>query len=174
MVVLPKGTRVRSSLNPGSRTKNGLASIVPLSPQAVREFEKQKALLENQRQKREKRGDPALDSKFVFPNRLISRHADSSIVYIRKAVGRLHQNDTIPAFAAHDLRRTCATRLGEMGIPGHVIGRILNHKPTDITSSVYNHYQYIDEKRQTLDAWGARVARIVSGFELIVSLRAEA
>jgi integrase len=68
---------------PGSRTKNGLASIVPLSPLAVREFEKQKAILENQKQKREKRGDPAPDSKFVFPNCLISKHADSSIVYIR-------------------------------------------------------------------------------------------
>jgi hypothetical protein len=61
-----------------------------------------------------------------------------------------------------------------MGIPGHVIGRILNHKPTDITIFVYNQYQYIDEKRQALAAWGARVARIVSDLELIVSPRAEA
>jgi integrase len=159
---------------PGSRTKNQLPSVVPLSPQALREFEKQKAFLENQKQKREKRGDPAPDSKYIFPNRLISKHADAPIVHIRKAVGRLHRSLHVQPFTAHDLRRTCATRLGQMRTPGHVIARILNHKPTDITSSVYNQYEYIEEKREALDAWGSKVARMISGLELIASPLAEA
>jgi integrase len=159
---------------PGSRTKNGLLNVVPLSPQAARAFEKQQESLLEQRRKREERGDMIPVSPYVFPNRLISRQADAPIVHIRKAVGRLHRSLNLTPFSAHDLRRTCATRLGQMGVPGHVIGRILNHKPTDITSSVYNQYEYLKEKREALDDWGARVAKIVSGLELVVKPLVEA
>ncbi|PYV33023.1 MAG: hypothetical protein DMG09_23110 [Acidobacteria bacterium] len=77
-------------------------------------------------------------------------------------------------FSAHDLRRTCATRLGQMQVPGHVIARILNHKQTDVTSAVYNKYQYLKEKRQALDLWGAKVARIVSGLKSVGASPTEA
>jgi integrase len=73
----------------------------------------------------------------------------------------------IEPFSAHDLRRTCATKLGQMQVPGHVIARILNHKQTDVTSAVYNQCQYLKEKRQALDDLGAWVARLASGLELI-------
>jgi hypothetical protein len=65
-------------------------------------------------------------------------------------------------------------QFGEMAIPEQVIGRILNHTPIDSTSSVCNQCQYIEEKRQALHGWGARIAKIVSGLELIAMPRAEA
>jgi len=95
-------------------------------------------------------------------------------VHIRKAVGRIHRNLKLDPFSAHDLRRTCATRLGQMQVPGHVIARILNHKQTDVTSAVYNKYQYLKEKRQALDLWGAKVARIVSGLKSVGASPTEA
>jgi integrase len=152
---------------PGSRTKNGLANIVPLSLQAARILEKQKETLESQKTRRKKRGDYTTDSPFVFPNRILIKQADAPITHIRKATSRLWRNLGIKSFSAHDLRRTCATRLGEMQVPGHVIARILNHKQTDITSSVYNQYAYLKEKREALDAWGSRVMRLVTELELV-------
>ena len=159
---------------PGSRTKNGLANVVPLSPQALRVFERQREALEAQRRKRQERGDAVPKSPYVFPNRLLSKHSEAPIVHIRKAVGRIHRNLKLDPFSAHDLRRTCATRLGQMQVPGHVIARILNHKQTDVTSVVYNKYQYLKEKREALDLWGARFARIVSGLKSVEVSRTEA
>jgi hypothetical protein len=54
-----------------------------------------------------------------------------------------------------------------MEVPAHVIARILNHKQTDVTSSVFNQYQYLKEKREALDGLGARIARLASGLELV-------
>ena len=70
----------------------------------------------------------------------------------------------IPGFTPHDLRRTCSTKLGEMLVPGHLIDRITNHKPTGITDRVYNKYDYLKEKQEALNAWGARLARIAGPY----------
>jgi integrase len=147
---------------PGSRTKNGLTNIVPLSPQAVRILEKHIAALKVERQKRSERGDYTSESPFVFPNRLLIKHSDAPITHIRKATGRIWRNLGIESFSAHDLRRTFATRLGQLHVPTHVIARILNHKQTDITNAVYNQYEYLKEKREGLDAWGAKLLVLVS------------
>lgn len=42
-----------------------------------------------------------------------------------------------------------------MLIPGHLIDRITNHKPVGITDPVYNKYDYLKEKQEALNAWGA-------------------
>lgn len=34
---------------------------------------------------------------------------------------------------------------------------------------IYNKYQYLGEKREALDAWGACLVRIVSSLELVES-----
>jgi integrase len=52
-------------------------------------------------------------------------------------------------FTRHDLRRTCATKCGELGAPPHVISRILGHATADGTTAitaVYNRYAYMAEK----------------------------
>jgi hypothetical protein len=53
--------------------------------------------------------------------------------------------------------------------PGHLIDRITNHKPTGVTDRVYNKYDYLREKQEALNAWGARLSRIVSDLELVAS-----
>jgi integrase len=62
----------------------------------------------------------------------------------------------------HDLRRTCATRLGKLGISRVVIAKVLNHAIPGVTST-YDHHDYAAEKRQALDAWARKVDEIVSG-----------
>jgi integrase len=73
----------------------------------------------------------------------------------------------IPGFTPHDLRRRCASKLGEMLVPGHLIDRITNHKPTGITDRVYNKYDYLREKRDALFAWGSKLAQLVSGLQVV-------
>ena len=65
----------------------------------------------------------------------------------------------------HDLRRTCATGLAQLGIAPHVVEAALNHAGGEISgvAAIYNRYSYADEKRAALDQWGAEVMRIVRG-----------
>jgi len=152
---------------PGHRTKNGLTNLVPLNHQAIRVLEKQREGLEYQKQRREARGETALESGFVFPCRHRLKNKPMSVYALDREARGIWRKLGIPAFTPHDLRRTCSTKLGEMLVPGHLIDRIINHKPSGITDRVYNKYDYLKEKREALDAWGALVARIVSGLELV-------
>jgi integrase len=152
---------------PGSRSKNGLANIVPLSNQAFRIIEKQREALESQKQKREKRGKNVARSAFVFPCRHLATDKPMTVYAIDQEAQIIAQKLGISGFTPHDLRRTCSTKLGEMLVPGHLIDRITNHKPTGITDRVYNKYDYLREKQEALNAWGIRLTRLVSGFELV-------
>ncbi len=152
---------------PGHRTKNGLTHLVPLNYQAIRVLEKQHEGLESQKQKREARGEAAPESGFVFPCRHRLKKRPMSVYALDKEVRGIWRKLGIPGFTPHDLRRTCSTKLGEMLVPSNLIDRIINHKPYGITDRVYNKYEYLKEKREALDAWGATVARIVSGLELV-------
>jgi hypothetical protein len=53
-----------------------------------------------------------------------------------------------------------------MGIPRLVVGKILNHVEQGITK-VYDRHSYDKEKREALNAWGARLSHIVSDLELV-------
>ena len=46
-------------------------------------------------------------------------------VYLRRWCEREHIE---PPFTPHDLRRTCATRMNEIGVGPHIVERILNHR----------------------------------------------
>jgi hypothetical protein len=69
----------------------------------------------------------------------------------------------IPDWRLHDLRRTFSTGMAELGIAPHVVEKILNHQTGAISgvAAVYNRFQYIEERRRALDAWGARLLAIV-------------
>ncbi len=66
-------------------------------------------------------------------------------------------------WTAHDLRRTCATRLAEMGTAPHVVQRVLNHVQTGITGRVYDHHSYAPELATALEAWGRKLEGILCG-----------
>ena len=65
------------------------------------------------------------------------------------------------AYEWKDLRRTVATRLGELGFSETVIGRVLNHAKYSVTGKHYNQYAYLDEIRQALTAWDRDLQRIL-------------
>lgn len=65
-----------------------------------------------------------------------------------------------PHWTPHDLRRTATTHMARLGVSRFVRARILGHADTSVTA-VYDRHAYLDEKRDALAAWGARVAKIV-------------
>ncbi len=61
----------------------------------------------------------------------------------------------------HDLRRTCATGMAQIGVPLHTISRVLNHAESGVTK-IYARYSYFNEKREALNLWADHVWNIVS------------
>jgi len=52
----------------------------------------------------------------------------------------------LPRWTPHDLRRTAATKLSELGCPDEIIDAILNHVKKGVIG-VYNRNKYDKEKR---------------------------
>lgn len=75
---------------------------------------------------------------------------------------RRHDRFGIERWTSHDLRRTCSTRLAEMGTAPHIVDKILNHVPVGITAKVYDQYTYSDEISGALEAWGRKVNNATS------------
>ena len=66
-----------------------------------------------------------------------------------------------PRFTPHDLRRTFATRLNELGVAPHVVERILNHTLQGVMK-IYNQAEYAAERIEAMQRWGDEVERIVA------------
>jgi len=62
----------------------------------------------------------------------------------------------------HDLRRTAASRMGELGISPHVIEALLNHTQAQLVET-YQRHDYLPERRAALAQWGAMLDRLEAG-----------
>jgi len=70
----------------------------------------------------------------------------------------------IPHWILHDLRRTAATGMARLNIPPHVVDKVLNHVSGTIrgVAAVYNRFEYLEERRAALEAWGRYVGDLVT------------
>jgi integrase len=128
---------------PASRSKNGAAHTIPLSPMAL------DLIAEARRHAIGDRLFPGLNSMKV--GQQLIRHRD-----------RLPVSD----WTAHDLRRTVCTQLATMGVSPLVIGAVVNHRTqtrSGVTLATYVRYDYAREKREALDLWADRLRAIVAG-----------
>jgi integrase len=79
------------------------------------------------------------------------------------------------AWRLHDIRRTVATRMADLGVSPHVIEAVLNHVSGARAgvAGIYNRSLYSAEKRNALVLWGAHVAAIIKGEKpKVIGLRA--
>jgi integrase len=66
----------------------------------------------------------------------------------------------LPDFVNHDIRRTVRSHLFALRIAEEVREAVLAHVRPGIKGT-YDHYQYLDEKRDALEQWNARLLGIV-------------
>jgi integrase len=134
---------------PADRSKNGRANYLPLSPLAVDLIGEALAL--------------SGDSEAVFPSRTrggaIAGHAVT--VAMRRLDAAAWQAN-LPPPTAHDLRRTCATRLAQAGVPAEDVSAILNHTPAGITKKHYDLYERTAEKTKALGRWSQILKAIIN------------
>ena len=73
--------------------------------------------------------------------------------------------EPVRPWVLHDLRRSCASGMAEIGISPHVVEAVLGHKSGVIkgVAAVYNRFSYIPEQRAALEAWARRLREIASG-----------
>jgi integrase len=100
---------------------------------------------------------------------------DARILSARKAVDR--KAKPMPAWRLHDLRRSAATHMAELGIAPHVIEAILNHVSGHKAgvAGIYNRSNYAAEKKAALTRWADHLQAIVDGQKsTVVSLKISA
>ena len=95
---------------------------------------------------------------WVFPS---ARAKGKPVTNIRKAAERVVTATGID-FTPHDLRRTAATLMTELGVPRLVVSKILNHAEGGTTWK-YDRHAYEPEKRDALDRWALRLDEILAG-----------
>jgi integrase len=122
---------------PAERTKNGREHMLPLSSQAS-------ALLA---------GIKRRNGEFVF-----------GIKHWVLPKERLDQRAQIQPWRLHDLRRTCATGMAELGVHPHIIEAVLNHVSGHKAgvAGIYNRARYESEMRSALQRWADHVAAITT------------
>lgn len=69
----------------------------------------------------------------------------------------------------HDLRRTGATMMGELGISNEVIDLCLNHKEVDKVRRTYQKQQRLAERQQAFELLGEELKAIFGGLDWITS-----
>lgn len=67
------------------------------------------------------------------------------------------------SFDLRDIRRTCETMMAGMGVSKDVRAQLLSHGLSGVQAAHYDRYEYITEKRNTLEAWERRLDDITKG-----------
>src|SRR5262249_56551431 len=76
---------------------------------------------------------------------------------------RLDGRAAIPAWRIHDLRRTAATGMIDLGIQPHIVEAVLNHVSGHRSgvAGIYNRATSATGKREALERWAEHVLAIV-------------
>jgi integrase len=139
---------------PGNRTKKHLPHVVPLSPAA-------QAII----------AAASARQPIIFSTTGLSPPSGWSRAKRRldAAMAGIATNDRGAdvkiAFRLHDLRRTAATGMAEIGIAPHIVEACLNHLSGARAgvAGTYNRAAYAAEKKVALERWAAHVSGIVNG-----------
>ncbi len=145
---------------PAEQTKSGRAHLVPFSDLTLDILKELPHL-----------GDYVLTSlgdRPVSGFRKWKRKLDEEILALMSEEAEAEGTDPeavkpLPHWRFHDLRRTVATHMEELGIPPHIVGSVLNHDPKSYKgiTSVYTRGDLIFERRKALTAWARFLSLIL-------------
>jgi integrase len=150
---------------PGERTKNGDRHVVHLSAFALARVQRLIALGNGSKWLLPGRAPADADPDVTQPvspkylaKQVNDRQRTEPLKRRSKATGSLllAQGDWTP----HDLRRTMASRMGDLGVRPDVIERCLNHRAEGI-AAVYQRADLLPERRAAFSAWGAKLEALL-------------
>jgi integrase len=127
---------------PKTRTKNAKAHVVHLSTQALGVLKR-------------------ADQKGPLAFTLLGTKPFQDFTHAKR---RLDQLSGVIGWRLHDLRRTCVSGMARIGVAPHVADKILNHQAGMISgvAAVYQRHDFLSERRQALDLWGAHVGAMLT------------
>ncbi len=130
---------------PATLAKNGQTHRVPLTSDVVKIIKAQAS-----------DGQPE-------PETHVFAHLGESVKDRAKKSGAALSRTLGFQFRGHDLRRSAAIRMAEIGVPRQHISAVLNHVQAGPTATrVYDHYSYDAEKRAALEIWAKELSRILA------------
>lgn len=150
---------------PASRAKNGRANVIPLPPLALWLLGDADRLRVRPKPVRpDRKGHPPYDatpSPWLLPSWRLGRALSAAA--LTRAVNRNREVLGIGDATVHDIRRTFATYLGELGTAPEILSALLNHVPVSITGAVYNRASNIEPRRRAMGAWCSWLERVIAG-----------
>lgn len=105
------------------------------------------------------------DSEYVFAS---YRRPGKPVKSVHTTFNRIADDTGIDDVRIHDLRRTAATYMAELGTDRTVLGKVLNHKGLAGDSQVtarYDRHSYLDEKQTALKKWEIGLYGITRGAD---------
>lgn len=144
-----------------SKTKKGF--VIPLPPMVAGWFAELQAM--------------AFGSRYVMPirTRFNGKEGDAhmepvtlnaALVTLAKKLGKKCRR-----FTPHDLRSTCRSHLGALGVDVLIAERCLNHSLGGLVAT-YDKHDYLTERRRALELWATKLASIENGEAFnVVALR---
>ena len=97
------------------------------------------------------------------------RNGDGVFKFTAWAYSRtiLDKRSGVSGWVIHDIRRSVATGMADIGIPPHIIEAVLNHVSGHKggVAGIYNRSSYAAEKAAALARWDEHVASIVGGAQ---------
>jgi integrase len=140
---------------PKERTKNRLPHVVPLAEQAM-------ACLPAKR-------NSTLKVFGKFDNGFsgwgkAKAELDAAVLAVRRKADP--KAKAMPGWVVHDLRRTFATQMRELGFADtHLVELIINHVSGTRAgvAGVYDKSERLADRRKALEAWGKQVEKLVRG-----------
>jgi integrase len=141
---------------PRERTKNGLPHAVPLSPLAL-------DILKTTPRRRE----------FVFGDGPREGEERGFSGYSKAKASLDSRMKKMKEWRLHDIRRTVATRMADIGIEPHIIEACLNHQSGHRSgvAGIYNRSRYEAAIRAAFERWDAELRAILRGERKVVPLR---
>jgi integrase len=128
---------------PAARTKNGRQRVIPLPHQAMKLL----AAI-----------GPPQPGALIFAST-----GGRALSNWDKSTKRLHALSGTTGWHRHDLRRSVATMLGDLGFPPHVISAVLGHAHiAQGATAIYARSRYLSQHREALQALANEIDRIVT------------
>ena len=135
---------------PAARSKNGKAHTLPLMPMALDVI----------------KGVPRLASR----DQLFGFRSNDGFTDWDGRKEALDERSGVSAWTLHDIRRSVATRMADIGAQPHIIETILGHVGGHKggVAGIYNRSSYTREVRNALALWEDHLRTVVTGGERVV------